>query len=271
MDTHFSLSNKTAVVTGASGVLGSVMARALAQAGARVVLLARREESLQRLARQIQEQDGRAMAMAADVLQRESLDSAAHRIHQTFGPIDILVNAAGGNQKGATVLPQHSIFDLDAKAFQSVVDLNLMGTLLPTQVFAKDMTDQKSGCIVNVSSMAAYRPLTRVAGYASAKAAISNFTQWLAVELATKYGEGIRVNAIAPGFFLTEQNRELLTHADGSLTDRGKQIIAHTPFARFGKPEELVGTLLWLCSDASRFVTGTIIPVDGGFHAYAGV
>ncbi len=270
MDTHFSLSNKTAVITGASGVLGSVMARALAAAGARVALLARREESLRSVAREIGP-PGRALAVVADVLNRESLDKAAHHIRQQFGPIDLLINAAGGNQKGATVLPQHSIFDLDAKVFQSVVDLNLTGTLLPTQVFAKDMAEKRSGCIVNVSSMAAYRPLTRVVGYAAAKAAISNFTQWLAVEMATKYGEGIRVNAIAPGFFLTEQNRELLTLPDGSLTDRGKQIIAHTPFARFGQPEELVGTLLWLCSDASRFVTGTIIPVDGGFHAYAGV
>jgi NAD(P)-dependent dehydrogenase (short-subunit alcohol dehydrogenase family) len=267
----FSLAQKTAVVTGAGGVLGSVMAYALAQAGASVALLGRREETLRRVVAQIENSGGRVLAVPTDVLDHEQLKKSLIAIHKHFGDIDILVNAAGGNLKGAAVAPEKSILDIEPQAFRQVVDLNLTGTLLPIQVFAPDMIRKRAGCIINISSMAAYRPLTRVAGYASAKAAISNLTQWLAVELATKYGEGIRVNAIAPGFFLTEQNRELLTQADGTLTERGQQIIAHTPFRRFGVPEELVGTLLWLCSDASKFVTGTIIPVDGGFNAYAGV
>jgi NAD(P)-dependent dehydrogenase (short-subunit alcohol dehydrogenase family) len=271
MNQLFSLSQKTVAITGASGVLGSVMAQALAQAGARVALLGRREEALKHLALQIESTGGKALAVPTDVLDHEQLKKSLMAIHKHFDDVDILVNAAGGNLKGATVTPEKSIMDIEPQAFQQVVDLNLSGTLLPIQVFVPGMIRKRTGCIINISSMAAYRPLTRVAGYAAAKAAISNLTQWLAVELATKYGEGIRVNAIAPGFFLTEQNRELLTQVDGTLTERGQQIIAHTPFKRFGAPEELIGTLLWLCSDASKFVTGTIIPVDGGFNAYAGV
>lgn len=271
MQTLFSLAGKTALITGGSGVLGSAMAKGLAMAGARVVLLGRREDELLKVEYEINQSGGSAISIVADVLDEKALEKAHKQIHQSVGLIDILINAAGGNQKGATILPTQSFFDIDVAALQSVIDLNLMGTVLPTKVFGKDIVEKKAGCIINVSSMAAYRPLTRVAGYAAAKSAVSNFTQWLAVELATKYGEGIRVNAIAPGFFLTEQNRELLTQTDGSLTSRGKQIIDHTPFQRFGKPDELIGTLIWLCSDASKFVTGTIIAVDGGFNAYAGV
>jgi NAD(P)-dependent dehydrogenase (short-subunit alcohol dehydrogenase family) len=271
MHSLFSLTGKTALITGGSGVLGSAMAKGLAMAGARVALLGRTQDELSKVESEIKQLGGSAMSLCANVLDEKALIDAHKQIRQTFGSIDILVNAAGGNQKGATVSPTESFLEIDVEAMKSVIDLNLMGTVLPIKVFGRDIVEKKAGCIINISSMAAYRPLTRVAGYAAAKSAVSNFTQWLAVELATKHGEGIRVNAIAPGFFLTEQNRELLTQTDGSLTSRGKQIIDHTPFQRFGKPDELIGTLIWLCSDASKFVTGTIIPVDGGFNAYAGV
>lgn len=264
----FSLQNKTVLITGATGVLGAAMSRGLAQAGARVVLLARKAEALKKLKDEIGAQ---AMTVQADVLKEDELRSAHKKVHETFGPIDILVNTAGGNLKDAVITPDQTFFDLKIPAFQEVVDLNLTGTVLPTQIFGKDIIDKKQGVIINISSMTAYRPLTRVVGYAAAKAAVTNFTEWLAIELATKYGEGIRVNAIAPGFFLTEQNRELLTNKDGSLTARGNTIVQQTPFKRFGTPDELVGTLIWLCSDASKFVSGTVIPVDGGFNAYAGV
>lgn len=264
----FSLENKVALITGATGVLGTAMCRGLAQAGAQVVLLARKADALKKLKDEIGD---KAMTVQADVLKEEELRAAHKKVHDTFGPIDILVNTAGGNQKDAVIAPDQTFFDLKIPAFQDVVDLNLTGTVLPTQIFGKDIIDKKRGVIVNISSMAAYRPLTRVVGYAAAKAAVTNFTEWLAVELATKYGEGIRVNAIAPGFFLTEQNRELLTNKDGSLTARGNAIVQQTPFKRFGNPDELVGTLIWLCSNASKFVSGTVIPVDGGFNAYSGV
>jgi NAD(P)-dependent dehydrogenase (short-subunit alcohol dehydrogenase family) len=271
MQTLFSLAGKNALITGGSGVLGSAMAKGLAKAGARVALLGRNQDELFKVESEIKQDGGFAISVCANVLDEKLLREAHQAAHQSIGSIDILVNAAGGNQKGATVLPDQSFFSAEAEAFRFVIDLNIMGTVLPIKVFGKDIASKKAGCIINISSMAAYRPLTRVAGYAASKSAISNFTQWLAVEMSSKYGEGIRVNAIAPGFFLTDQNRELLTQANGSLTDRGKQIIEHTPFKRFGKPEELVGTLIWLCSDASQFVTGAVIPIDGGFNAYSGV
>jgi len=267
----FSLQNKTALITGATGVLGSAMAKGLFNAGAQVILLARKQEALQRLAHDISPHGKNILTVQADVLDEDALVKAKQQVHQAFGLLDILVNCAGGNQKGATILPSQTFFDLDTKAFNDVIELNLTGTMLPTKIFGTDITQKGKGSIINISSLAAFRPLTRVVGYASAKAAISNFTEWLAVELATKYGEGVRVNAIAPGFFLTEQNRELLTNADGSLTARGRSIISQTPFKRFGQPEELVGTLIWLCSDASKFVTGTVTLVDGGFNAFSGV
>lgn len=267
----FSLKGKTAVVTGGSGILGGAMALALAKAGASVAVLGRRESKLQEMVQKIEQEGAEGLALTADVTDSEQLERANKKLLDRFGKLDILVNAAGGNVSGATIMPEKSILDLSEKDLRKVVELNYLGTVLPIQAFSRSMIEKKKGNIINISSMAAQRPLTRVMGYASSKAAIDNYTRWLAVELAQKYGEGMRVNAIAPGFFLTEQNKSLLTEKDGSLTSRGRQIVAHTPFGRFGNPDDLNGTLIWLCSDASRFVTGTIIPVDGGFNAYSGV
>ena len=271
MTNLFSLKNKTAIVTGGTGVLGSEMVLALAEAGARVGVLGRRQQQADEVVQQVSERGGQAISLPADVLEVDALEAARETMLAEFGTIDILVNAAGGNQPGATIAPDQTIFDLQLPDLQKVIDLNLMGTILPSQVFGKVMADQKSGVIVNISSMAAYQAITRVMGYSVAKSAVEGYTRWLAVEMAQKFGEGIRVNAIAPGFFLADQNRRLLTNEDGSLTERGQQIIDNTPFARFGQPDELAGTLLWLCSDASRFVTGISVPVDGGFNCYSGV
>jgi NAD(P)-dependent dehydrogenase (short-subunit alcohol dehydrogenase family) len=267
----FSLKGKTAIVTGGSGILGSAMAMALAQAGAKVAVLGRSEGALQKMVQAIEQQATEGMALVADVTNSSQLEEAYQQFLKNFGEPDILLNTAGGNMPGAVIKPEQSFTDLNEADLRKVMELNYLGTVLPTKVFSRSMIKKGKGVIINISSAAAQRPLTRVMGYASSKAAIDNYTQWLAVELAQKYGEGIRVNAIAPGFFLTAQNRSLLTEEDGSLSQRGKQIIDHTPFGRFGNPEDLNGTLLWLCSDASRFVTGTIIPVDGGFNAYSGV
>jgi NAD(P)-dependent dehydrogenase (short-subunit alcohol dehydrogenase family) len=267
----FDLSHKVAVVTGGTGVLGSSMARGLAEAGAHVVILGRRKEAGDLIASEISKLGVTSFCLQADVLDKQQLIAVRNEIKKRLGPIDILVNAAGGNMPGAVVTPDKTFFDLNIEDFQKVVDLNLLGTVLPTQVFSELMVEKKAGVIINIASMAALKPITRVAGYSAAKAAVDNFTKWLAVEMAKKFGEGIRVNAISPGYFLTEQNRTLLTNPDGSLTDRAKLAINQTPFARFGKPEELNGTLVWLCADASKFVTGTNIPVDGGFSAFCGV
>jgi NAD(P)-dependent dehydrogenase (short-subunit alcohol dehydrogenase family) len=267
----FGLKTKVAVVTGGTGVLGNTMCKSLAKAGAAVVILGRRKEVADNLAKEIIQAGGNAFGVSADVLDEKQLVEARKLILEKFGTIDILVNAAGGNLPGAVVTPDKTFLDLKLDDFKKVVDLNLVGTLLPSQIFGEVMVASKRGIIINISSMTAIRPLTRVVGYGVAKAAISNFTQWLSVEMAKKFGEGFRVNAIAPGFFLTEQNRTLLTNADGSLTDRGQLIIKGTPFNRFGEPDELSGTLLWLCSDASKFVSGIVVPVDGAFSAYAGV
>jgi NAD(P)-dependent dehydrogenase (short-subunit alcohol dehydrogenase family) len=258
IDQLFSLKGKTAIITGGTGVLGGAMVKGLAAAGASVVIIGRRLEAGQTLANEIIASGGTAIAIAADVLNKEQL-------------IDILVNAAGGNMPGAVIPPDKTFFDLDMDQFQKVVDLNLLGTVLPSQIFTEDMAKRKKGVIINIASMASFRPITRVVGYSAAKAAVENFTEWLATEMASKFGEGIRVNAIAPGYFLTEQNRTLLTNPDGSYTARGNAAIKQTPFGRFGKPEELVGTLIWLCSDASAFVTGVDVPVDGGFNVFCGV
>ena len=273
MDTGqlFSLKNKTALVTGGSGVLGGSMALALAQAGAKVAVLGRSEDKLQEMVKAIEKLGARGLALAADVTNAAELQEANKKMLENFGSLDILINGAGGNMPGATVTPDQTIFDLSEASLRKIVELNYLGTVLPVQAFAKSMTDRKQGVIINISSVSASLPLTRVMGYGSSKAAIENYTKWLAVELANKYGEGIRVNALAPGFFLTEQNRRLLTQEDGSLTSRGKEILAHTPFKRFGNPEDLHGALLWLCSDASKFVTGTVVKVDGGFTAFSGV
>ncbi|MCG8351695.1 MAG: SDR family oxidoreductase [Chloroflexales bacterium] len=268
----FDISGQVAVVTGGGGGLGSVMAYALARAGARVAVLSRRAESCGRVAAAIQAEGGQALAVACDVLDREALECAADLIAAALGPVDILVNAAGGNQPQATTSAERSFFALDHAAVGQVFALNFDGTLNCCQVFGRIMAERKQGCIVNITSMSAERPLTRVAAYSAAKAAVVNFTRWLAVHLAQEYSPQIRVNALAPGFFLTEQNRFLLTEREsGALTERGKTIIAHTPMERLGAPEDLAGALLWLVSPAAAFVTGIVVPVDGGFSAFSGV
>lgn len=267
----FGLNNKVIVVTGGTGVLGNAMCLALANAGARVVILGRRKEAAEELVQKIKQQGGEALAIAADVLKEDQLRAAKTLINQQYGSIDVLVNGAGGNIAGAVIPADKTFLNLDMNAFKQVMDLNVTGTVLPCQVFGEDMIANKKGVIINISSLSAILPLTRVVGYSAAKAAISNFTQWLAVEMAQKFGEGIRVNAIAPGFFLTEQNRSLLTNEDGSLTPRGESIIKGTPFARFGKPEELCGALIWLCSDSASFTSGIVVTVDGAYSAFSGV
>jgi NAD(P)-dependent dehydrogenase (short-subunit alcohol dehydrogenase family) len=267
----FGLKGRVAIVTGGTGVLGSAMVRGLAGAGARLGILGRRAEPAEAIAAEIERAGGEAVALRADVLVRQDVERCRETILERWGGIHILVNAAGGNRPEGTLQDGGAVFDLTPEAWRTVLDLNFLGTALPTQVFGEAMARTGEGCIVNISSMAATRALTRVPVYSAAKAAVENFTRWLAVELARKYGPGLRVNAIAPGFFLAEQNRRLLTNEDGSLTARGRLIIEHTPAGRFGEPEELVGTLLWLCSPASRFVNGVVVPVDGGFLAYGGV
>ena len=267
----FDLSGRAAVVTGATGVLGGTMARGLAEAGAKVGILGRRKERAENVVREIEDSGGEAMALGADVLDRGQLEAARDAVLERWDGVDILVNAAGGNVPAATVADEAEIFDLPEDAMRKVVDLNLMGTVLPCQVFGRAMARASEGSIVNISSMAAQKPLTRVAGYSAAKAAVENLTRWLAVELSGKYGAGLRVNAISPGFFLGEQNRAMLVTEDGGFTERGQKVIDHTPAARFGQPEELVGTVIWLCSPAARFVNGVVVPVDGGFSAYGGV
>ena len=270
----FSLAGKVAVVTGATGVLGSEMARSLARSGASVGVLGRREERANRVAGEIEVAGGEALALPADVLDTDQLEGARDALIERWGSVDILVNAAGGNVPGATLSDGVSVFQLPEKALRQVMDLNFLGTLLPSQVFGAAMVEgaqKPEGCIVNISSMAASKTLTNVVGYSAAKAAVDNFTRWLAVELARSYGPSLRVNAIAPGFFIGEQNRNLLLDEDGSPSQRGQTIIEHTPAGRFGEPEELGGTLIWLCSPASAFVTGIVVPVDGGFSAFSGV
>ncbi len=272
MDNLFSVENKSVVITGGAGVLCSQMALALAQAGAKVCILDLKIKAARSLCNRINSDGFTAIAKKTNLLKKEQIQDALKMIINKFGSIDVLINGAGGNKKEATVSKDKTFFDIDARALQQIIDLNLLGTLLPCQVFGKQMAKQQSGIIVNISSMNAFRPLTNIAAYSAAKAAVSNFTQWLAVYMAMNFSESIRVNAIAPGFFLTEQNRYLLTNEkSGKLTDRGKRIIEHTPMARFGRPDELIGTLLWLISDASKFVTGTVVPVDGGFNAFSGV
>ena len=260
----FSVKDKVVVITGGTGVLGKAIAAHLAEEGAKVILLGRKTEVGNKIVESIRTQGGEALFLTTDVLEQNLAD-----ILKAYGRIDALLNAAGGNMPGATISPTGDIFDLKIDEFQKVLDLNLTGTILPTQVFLKPMVEQRAGAIVNFSSMAAFRPLTRVAGYAAAKAGISNFTAFMATEIAKKFGEGIRINAIAPGFFLTEQNRALLTNPDGTYTQRGQDVIRQTPFGRMGRAEELCGTIQYLISDAASFVTGTVAVVDGGFNAFA--
>ena len=269
MKNLFCIKNKVIVLTGGSGILGSSMARHLAEEGAKVVILDRNEEAGNQLVNDIKAKGFEALFLYTDVLNKEALVKNREDILAAYGAIDVLINAAGGNMPGATIAPDKTIFDLEIDAFRKVVDLNLFGTVLPTMVFGEVMAKQKSGSIINISSESALRPLTRVVGYGSAKAAVTNFTKYMAGEMGQKFGGNIRVNAMAPGFFITEQNRTLLTNPDGSYTDRANTILAHTPFGRFGEPEELLGTLQWLASEASGFVTGTVIPIDGGFDAFS--
>jgi len=268
----FDITGKVIVITGAGGVLCGTMARALAGAGAKIAVLDIIETAASKVADEIKSHNGQAVAIKCDVLDKKSLEAAKEKTIAELGQVDILINGAGGNKKEATTTPDMKFFDLPAEAIRFVFDLNFLGTFLPTQVFARDMAEKGQGVILNVSSMNAFRPLTKIAAYSAAKAAVSNFTQWLAVHLCQNYSKEIRVNAIAPGFFLTEQNRFLLTdEKTGELTARGKTIIDHTPMGRFGEPEELIGTVMWLLSDAAKFVTGVVVPVDGGFSAFSGV
>jgi NAD(P)-dependent dehydrogenase (short-subunit alcohol dehydrogenase family) len=271
-NTLFDIQGQTAVITGGSGVLGRTMALGLARAGAKVVVIGRRTETTAKVAGEIRSQGGEAIGVACDVTNREALEHALEQSTGMFGPVDILVNAAGGNLPQALTSAERSFFNITEQAIEDTIRLNFTGTLLTCQVFGRSMAEQKQGRIVNIASMTTLRPLTRTVAYSAAKAAIGNFTQWLAVHVAQEYSPQIRVNAIAPGFFLTEQNRAILTDVEsGALTPRGQTIIAHTPMGRLGNPEDLVGTLLWLVSPASAFVTGTVIPVDGGFSAFGGV
>jgi NAD(P)-dependent dehydrogenase (short-subunit alcohol dehydrogenase family) len=267
----FSLAGQVAVVTGGTGVLGGVMARGLARAGAKVGVLGRRRDHAEAVVQAIAAAGGAALALPADVRDREQLEAGREAVVEQWGRLDVLVNAAGGNMPAATLAPGHSFFDLPVEEMEAVIDLNLMGTLLPSQVFGEALARGGQGCIVNISSIAAARAMTRVAGYGIAKAGVENATRWLAVELARAFGGRLRVNAIAPGFFIGEQNRALLLNPDGSLTPRGQLVIDHIPAGRFGEPEELLSTLIWLCSPGARFVNGIVVPVDGGFSAFSGV
>ena len=269
MNKLFDIKDNVVVITGGTGVLGRCIAKYLAQEGAKVVILGRKEDVGQQIARDISDEGGVCEFMKTDVMNREVVQQNCDAIVAKYGRVDTLLNAAGGNMPGATIAPDKTFFDLDPAQFQTVLNLNLTGTVIPTQVFLRPMVEQGKGSIINFSSMAAFRPMTRVCGYAAAKAGISNFTAYMATECAKKFGEKIRVNAIAPGFFITEQNRALLTNPDGTYTQRGQDVIRQTPFGRMGEPEELCGTIHYLMSDASRFVTGTVAVVDGGFNIFA--
>lgn len=275
------MKDKVAVITGGGGVLCRTMALALSAQGVKIAVLDLKAENANRVADEIRAAGGRAIGVACNVLELASLQTAREKVTAELGPCDILINGAGGNHlKGTTANPfllaedleagnaVKTFFDLDPEGIKFVFDLNFIGSLLPTQVFARDMVGREGCSVVNISSMNAFRPLTKIPAYSAAKAAVSNFTQWLAVHFSKV---GIRVNGIAPGFFLTDQNRSLLTNTDGSLTDRGNTILSHTPMNRFGTPDDLTGTLLWLCGDGARFVTGVVVPVDGGFSAFSGV
>jgi NAD(P)-dependent dehydrogenase (short-subunit alcohol dehydrogenase family) len=272
MSELFDVRDKSIVITGGGGVLCSAMAVALARAGARIAVLDLDEVAAAQVADQIKADGGMAIAVKCDVLDKASLEAAKEEVSSVYGRIDVLINGAGGNKKEATTSPEMPFFDLPKDAVRFVFDLNFLGTLLPSQVFGKEMAESGAGTILNVSSMCAFSPLTKVAAYSAAKAAVSNFTQWLAVHICQNYSKDVRVNAIAPGFFLTEQNRFLLTdEKTGDLTARGQTIVDHTPMGRFGQADELIGTVMWLLSDAAKFVTGIVVPIDGGFSAFSGV
>ena len=272
METLFEVKDKCIVITGGAGVLCSCMGAELARRGAKICILDCDGSRAKELCKNIEANGGFAFAVQADVLDKESVQAAFDRGIKSMGRVDVLINGAGGNKKKATTSADLSFFDIPAEAVKAVFDLNLLGTVLPSQVFGKHIAETGDGVILNISSMSAFRPLTNIFAYSAAKAAVSNFTRWLAVHMCQNYSKDIRVNAIAPGFFLTEQNRFLLTDEQaGELTERGKTIIDHTPMGKFGQPDDLIGTVLWLISDASRFVTGVVVPVDGGFSAFSGV
>ncbi|WP_419032015.1 SDR family oxidoreductase [Dysgonomonas gadei] len=265
----FNIDGKVVLITGGYGILGSQMAEYLASEGAKVVILGRSKEKGEALAAKIKAKGNEAMFLVSDAMNEENLVQNREEILKAYGKIDVLINAAGGNMPGATIPPDKTIFDVKVDAFKDVIDLNLFGTVIPTLVFAKAMVDNGKGNIINIASMSSFRPLTRVMGYGVAKAAVANFTEYMAGELSAKFGEGFRVNALAPGFFITEQNRNLMLNPDGSYTDRAKSVIAHTPFRRFGESEELLGAIHYLVSDASSFVNGSILVVDGGFNTFS--
>jgi NAD(P)-dependent dehydrogenase (short-subunit alcohol dehydrogenase family) len=267
----YDFTDKTAVITGGTGVLGNAMTAALVGIGANVAVLTRHPEIYSKIDHSMDAGPGSYTFVYGDVLKRELLEDALQIVEDHFGLVDMLINAAGGNHPQATTNQDNPFFDLPKDALEFVFDLNAMGTILPSQVFGKSMTARGEGVILNISSMSAFSPLTRIVAYSAAKAGVNNFTQWLAVHMAQEYSPRIRVNAIAPGFFIAKQNRALLLNEDDTLTARGKRIIEHTPMGRFGNPEDLVGTMLWLLSPASKFVTGVVVPVDGGFSAFSGV
>lgn len=265
------LTGKVAVITGGGGILCGTIAVALGKLGVRVVLLDIHKENAERVLQQVKAAGGRGLAVQASVLARADLEQARDETVDAFGGIDVLINGAGGSHPKATTGSEQSFFDLPEEGIRAVFDLNFLGTFLPCEVFGEGMAERGEGSILNISSMSAFRPLTRVPAYSAAKAAVANFTQWLAVHMAQEYSPRIRVNAIAPGFFITAQNRFLLQDEDGSLTERGQKILAHTPAARFGVPEDLLSAVEWLLSPRSAFVTGVVVPIDGGFAAYSGV
>ena len=271
MNEMFSLRGKIAVITGAGGVLGGSIAKSFVEQGAKVVALDIRQEQLDSRVKELTELGGEAIGIVSNVLDVENLEGVVQSVVDKWGKIDILLNIAGGNMPGATLAVDQPVFDMKLQDWSKVIDLNLNGTVFPCLVFGKVMAEQGRGSIINVSSMAAYSAITRVPGYSVAKTGISNFTQWLACEMALKYGDAIRVNAIAPGFFIGDQNRAVLINPDGSLTERSQKVLAKTPMKRFGDISELNGVIQFLCSDAASFVTGTVIPVDGGFSAFSGV
>lgn len=271
MNEQFSIKDKVAIITGAGGVLGGNIARSFIQAGAKVVAIDIRQENLDAHVEEFRKLGGEAFGIIGNVLDIESLENVSSRIIEKWGRIDILLNIAGGNLPGATLAPDQSFFDMNISDWEKVTQLNMNGTVYPSYIFGRQMAKQGEGCIINISSMAVYSAITRVPGYSAAKAAITNFTQWLASEMALKYGDGIRVNAIAPGFFIGDQNRAVLINPDGSYTDRSLKVLAKTPMKRFGDISELNGTVQFLCSKAAGFITGAVIPVDGGFSAFSGV
>lgn len=271
MENSFSLAGKVIIVTGGTGILGAAFVQAIVEAGGTVGILGRNEQVARERAEAINQAGGKAMALVADVLDEAQLLACKNQVLEAFGRIDGLVNAAGGNQPQGVLMPDEDLFKMNLAGMKEVMDLNLWGTILPTQVFGPSIAQTGSGSIVNISSMNSKRAISRVLGYNLGKAGVDYYNQWFAVELANRYGDAIRMNALAPGFFLTEQNRNLLTVPGGGYTERGNLVIQHTPFKRFGNPDELKGAIVWLLSDASKFVTGTMISVDGGFSVYGGV